>query len=80
MEPIVLNSYNLADAEANVIRRCFEDHPNATNGMRAIMLGVSERTLYRIAKKYGYDRNYTGILKAKDLLENNGYTVTQKAN
>lgn len=78
MEPIILNSYNLASAESAIVRRCFEDNPSVSNEQRATMLGISERTLYRLADRYGFGREYTQFLRAKKLLEKCGYSVIKK--
>lgn len=77
---IELKNYNVDNAIETLTKKCLIDNPHATYLEISILLGISERSLYRYMKKYNITTSpvLRKILKAKELLEKNGYDVTNK--
>ena len=79
-EKIVLNldSYNLEDAKKIIFDRLLKDKGHSTVETLAKELGINQRTIFRMFKKYKIDRTKTDEKKAIRLLEKRGYKVLIK--
>jgi Mn-dependent DtxR family transcriptional regulator len=78
-EKIVLNldSYNLEDAHKVIFDRLLKDKGHSTVETLAKELGINQRTVFRMFKKYKIDRTRTDEMKAIRLLEKRGFKVSK---
>lgn len=83
-EIVKLTTYDLKNAEKRIIEKCIVDNPMLPMFKLSQMLGISERTLYRLVKTYNIDAKIASPTKrkalerAKELLAEAGYDVIQK--